>query len=57
MSNSQFTIASLLKSREELLEELKKKSRRDYLKKRQSDKLLDLEAEIRDEENFFGEDE
>ncbi|EUB62072.1 putative pre-mRNA-splicing factor ATP-dependent RNA helicase mog-4 [Echinococcus granulosus] len=44
-------------TREELLEELKKKSRWEYLKKRQLDKLQDLEAEIRDEETFFGEEE
>ncbi|KAM3183001.1 putative pre-mRNA-splicing factor ATP-dependent RNA helicase mog-4 [Hymenolepis weldensis] len=44
-------------TREELIKELKKKSRWEYLKKRQLDKLHDLEAEIHDEENFFGEDE
>ncbi|KAM7535766.1 hypothetical protein Aperf_G00000095043 [Anoplocephala perfoliata] len=44
-------------TREELVEELKKKSRWEYLKKRQLDKLQDLEAEIRDEEEFFGEEE
>uniref|UniRef100_A0A0R3WRD5 RNA helicase n=1 Tax=Hydatigena taeniaeformis TaxID=6205 RepID=A0A0R3WRD5_HYDTA len=44
-------------TREELLVELKKKSRWEYLKKRQLDKLQDLEAEIRDEETFFGEEE
>uniref|UniRef100_A0A0X3PV56 RNA helicase n=3 Tax=Schistocephalus solidus TaxID=70667 RepID=A0A0X3PV56_SCHSO len=44
-------------SKEELLAELKKRSRREYLRKRQADKLHDLEAEIRDEETFFGEEE
>ncbi|VDM02870.1 unnamed protein product [Schistocephalus solidus] len=39
-------------SKEELLAELKKRSRREYLRKRQADKLHDLEAEIRDEETL-----
>uniref|UniRef100_A0A5K3EGY2 RNA helicase n=2 Tax=Mesocestoides corti TaxID=53468 RepID=A0A5K3EGY2_MESCO len=44
-------------SREELIEELKKRSRWEYLRKRQADKLQDLESEVRDEEKFFTEEE
>lgn len=40
-----------------VIPELRKKSRREYLKKREEDKLLELEGDIYDEENFFaGED-
>lgn len=34
--------------------ELRKQSRRDYLKKRESEKLEDLELELKEEEFFFG---
>ncbi|VDO64535.1 unnamed protein product, partial [Schistosoma margrebowiei] len=44
-------------SREEMIAELRKASRRTYLRKRQSDKLADLQAEIRDEELFFENEE
>ncbi|CAL8079655.1 unnamed protein product [Calicophoron daubneyi] len=44
-------------TREELISELKKESRRSYLKKRQADKLADLKGEIEDEEMFFDEEE
>ncbi|VDQ04652.1 unnamed protein product [Trichobilharzia regenti] len=44
-------------SREEMVAELRKASRRAYLKKRQSDKLADLQAEIKDEELFFDDEE
>lgn len=37
--------------------ELRKKSRQSYLKKREAEKLEDLEAEIKDEEYFFSLDE
>lgn len=41
--------------RKKVVPELRKKSRRDYLKKRNVDKLEDLEAELMDEEYLFGE--
>ncbi|VDP66923.1 unnamed protein product [Schistosoma mattheei] len=44
-------------SREEMIAELRKASRRTYLRKRQSDKLADLQAEIQDEELFFENEE
>ncbi|XP_069491425.1 pre-mRNA-splicing factor ATP-dependent RNA helicase DHX16 [Ambystoma mexicanum] len=51
----------LLKLAEEdkkkMVPELRKKSRRDYLTKREKDKLEDLEAEIADEEYLFAEHE
>jgi len=34
--------------------ELRKQSRRDYLRKRQAEKLDDLEMEIGEEEYYFG---
>lgn len=37
--------------------ELRKRSRWDYLKKRESEKLEDLEAEINDDEYLFATDE
>ena len=37
-----------------VIPELRKKSRREYLKKRQHDKLEDLEQELEEEEYFFG---
>ncbi|XP_073454994.1 pre-mRNA-splicing factor ATP-dependent RNA helicase DHX16 [Aquarana catesbeiana] len=40
--------------RKKMVPELRKKSRRDYLVKREKDKLEDLEAEIADEEYLFG---
>uniref|UniRef100_A0A1A8F9B5 Pre-mRNA-splicing factor ATP-dependent RNA helicase DHX16 n=1 Tax=Nothobranchius korthausae TaxID=1143690 RepID=A0A1A8F9B5_9TELE len=40
-----------------MLPELRKQSRREYLKKREAEKLEDLEAEIRDEEYLFSVDE
>lgn len=40
--------------RKKIIPELRKKSRRDYLKKRNVDKLDDLEAELMDEEYLFG---
>uniref|UniRef100_A0A8C7Y886 Pre-mRNA-splicing factor ATP-dependent RNA helicase DHX16 n=1 Tax=Oryzias sinensis TaxID=183150 RepID=A0A8C7Y886_9TELE len=40
-----------------MLPELRKKSRQSYLKKREAEKLEDLEAEIKDEEYFFSLDE
>uniref|UniRef100_A0A1A8LNM9 Pre-mRNA-splicing factor ATP-dependent RNA helicase DHX16 n=2 Tax=Nothobranchius TaxID=28779 RepID=A0A1A8LNM9_9TELE len=40
-----------------MLPELRKQSRREYLKKREAEKLEDLEAEIRDEEYLFSADE
>lgn len=39
------------------LPELRKRSRRDYLKKREAEKLEDLEAEIKDEEYLFSTEE
>ncbi|KAM4021231.1 pre-mRNA-splicing factor ATP-dependent RNA helicase DHX16 isoform 1-T3 [Anomaloglossus baeobatrachus] len=39
--------------RKKMIPELRKKSRRDYLGKREKEKLEDLEAEIADEEYFF----
>jgi pre-mRNA-splicing factor ATP-dependent RNA helicase DHX16 len=36
---------------------LRVKSRRDYLAKRKEDKISELEADIRDDENLFNEDE
>ncbi|KAF6773571.1 hypothetical protein AHF37_06431 [Paragonimus kellicotti] len=44
-------------SKKELLEELKKASRRSYLRKRQADKLADLKGEVEDEELFFDKNE
>ncbi|XP_077142099.1 pre-mRNA-splicing factor ATP-dependent RNA helicase DHX16-like isoform X1 [Ranitomeya variabilis] len=41
------------KDRKKMIPELRKKSRRDYLGKREKEKLEDLEAEIADEEYFF----
>lgn len=43
--------------RKKIIPELRKKSRRDYLKKRNVDKLDDLEAELMDEEYLFGDTE
>ncbi|KAG9472396.1 hypothetical protein GDO78_019824 [Eleutherodactylus coqui] len=43
--------------RKQMIPELRKKSRRDYLGKREKEKLEDLEAEIADEEYFFTETE
>uniref|UniRef100_H3D255 RNA helicase n=1 Tax=Tetraodon nigroviridis TaxID=99883 RepID=H3D255_TETNG len=40
-----------------ILPELRKRSRRDYLKKREAEKLEDLEAEIKDEEYLFSTEE
>ena len=40
--------------RQNIIPDLRKKSRRDYYKKRNKDKLDDLEAEIIDEEYLFG---
>lgn len=37
-----------------MVPELRKKSRREYLKKRQSDKLEELDMAIKDEEYLFG---
>ncbi|GAB1600938.1 pre-mRNA-splicing factor ATP-dependent RNA helicase DHX16 [Argonauta hians] len=42
------------KGRDKVVGEQRKKSRREYLKKRQTDKLDDLEMEIKDEEYLFG---
>lgn len=39
------------------LPELRKRSRREYLKKREAEKLEDLEAEIKDEEYLFSTEE
>lgn len=39
------------------LPELRKHSRREYLKKREAEKLEDLEAEIKDEEYLFASEE
>lgn len=39
------------------LPELRKHSRREYLKKREAEKLEDLEAEIKDEEYLFATEE
>ncbi|THD19419.1 Pre mRNA splicing factor ATP dependent [Fasciola hepatica] len=44
-------------SKKELVAELKKISRRNYLKKRQADKLADLRGEVEDEELFFDKEE
>lgn len=43
--------------RKHMIPELRKKSRRDYLGKREKDKMEDLEAEIADEEYFFADSE
>ena len=40
--------------RKRIIPEIRKKSRQQYLKKRQDDKLQDLEAELEDEEYLFG---
>ena len=40
--------------RKKIVPQLRVKSRREYLKKRQVDKLEDLEQEIQEEEYFFG---
>ncbi|KAL7986308.1 hypothetical protein Chor_011474 [Crotalus horridus] len=40
-----------------MIPELRKKSRREYLAKREKDKMEDLEAEIKDEEYLFSEQE
>ena len=40
--------------RKKIIPELRKKSRRDYLNKRQQDKLLDLEMEVEEEQYYFG---
>ena len=40
--------------RAKILPELRKKSRREFLKKRQADKMEDLEQEIQEEEYYFG---
>ncbi|CAH1784821.1 unnamed protein product [Owenia fusiformis] len=40
--------------REKIVPEIRKESRMSYLKKRQKDKLEDLEAEVQDEEYLFG---
>ncbi|KAK2184226.1 hypothetical protein NP493_276g03006 [Ridgeia piscesae] len=42
--------------RQKVIPELRKKSRRDYLKKRQQDKLEDLEQELQEEEYYFGDE-
>ncbi|XP_035528661.1 pre-mRNA-splicing factor ATP-dependent RNA helicase DHX16 [Morone saxatilis] len=44
-------------SQKNMLPELRKRSRWDYLKKRESEKLEDLEAEINDDEYLFATDE
>jgi len=43
-------------AREKFVPELRKKSRYDYLEKRKEDKLLELEADIRDDEYLFEEE-
>lgn len=43
-----------VEDRKKIILELRKKLRRDYLKKRNVDKLDDLEAELMDEEYLFG---
>lgn len=40
-------------NRQDVVPELRKQSRYDYLKKRRADKLEDLEAEIAEEEYYF----
>ena len=40
--------------RKKIVPELRKKSRREYLNKRQQDKLLDLEVEVEEEQYYFG---
>jgi len=44
-------------NRDAIIPEIRKKSRRDYLKKRQLDKLDELEADIQDEMFLFNEQE
>ncbi|XP_050406181.1 pre-mRNA-splicing factor ATP-dependent RNA helicase DHX16 isoform X1 [Patella vulgata] len=39
--------------KKKIIPEIRKKSRRDYLKKRQADKLYDLEGDVADEEYLF----
>ena len=39
--------------RKRIIPELRKKSRRDYLVKRQQDKFEDLEQEVQEEDYFF----
>lgn len=41
--------------REKIVPEVRKQSRRDYLKKRNEDKMEDLELEIQEEDYYFGE--
>jgi len=40
--------------RKVIVPELRKQSRRDYLRKRQAEKLEDLEMEVQEEEYYFG---
>ena len=40
--------------RTKIVPEIRKKSRRDYLKKREGEKLDDLEQEIEEEQYYFG---
>ncbi|WAR30568.1 DHX16-like protein [Mya arenaria] len=42
------------KNRDKIIPEIRKKSRREYLKKRQFDKLEELEADVQDEMYLFG---
>ena len=39
--------------RKKVIPELRKQSRRDYLQKRRTDKLQDLEMEVAEEEYYF----
>ena len=43
--------------REETIDEIRKQSRRQYLKKREEQKVQELEDDIADDEFLFGEDE
>lgn len=40
--------------KQKMVPELRKKSRREYLKKRQNDKLEELDMAIKDEDYLFG---
>ncbi|MEQ2171797.1 putative pre-mRNA-splicing factor ATP-dependent RNA helicase dhx16, partial [Goodea atripinnis] len=55
--NRTYTLLEDSDSGEEALPELRKRSRMEYLKKREAEKLEDLEAEIIDEEYLFSKEE
>ena len=52
---NQFSYITEKEGKEKLLPELRKKSRRDYLAKREEDKLIEAEADIADDEFLYDE--